>query len=139
MTLQFSKALSFHRVSFFTKIWQSNPDDISFNWFIRFFFFFFSFFCALNVLKQIFNIRRVPISRDKNILFDWIVCWNVLRFYLYLFFFIPLFNNTIFLSRHEQECLIGYVSRDTSSPIIGQRKWLCRAYLNEIYGPGRKQ
>ena len=28
--------------------------------------------------------------------------------------------------------------RDTS-PIIGQRKWLCRAYLKEIYGPLQEQ
>ena len=32
---------------------------------------------------------------------------------------------------------LGYVSKDTS-PIIGQRKRLCRAYLKEMYGPGRK-
>ena len=31
----------------------------------------------------------------------------------------------------------NHISRDTS-PIIGQRKWLCRAYLKEIYGRGRK-
>ena len=29
-------------------------------------------------------------------------------------------------------------SRDTS-PIIGQRKWLCHAYLNKICGLGQKQ
>ena len=29
---------------------------------------------------------------------------------------------------------LGYVSRDTS-PIIGQRKLLCRVYLQEICGP----
>ena len=34
--------------------------------------------------------------------------------------------------------LLGYVLRDTS-PIIGQRKWLCSAYLKEICGLLRKQ
>ena len=46
-------------------------------------------------------------------------------------------HNTIRLSCHEQVCLC-YVSRDTS-PIIGQLKWLCRAYLKEICGPWQEQ
>ena len=33
---------------------------------------------------------------------------------------------------------LGYISRDTS-PIIQQRKSLCRVYLKEICGLGRKQ
>ena len=46
-------------------------------------------------------------------------------------------HNTISLSRHEQVCLIRlrfvkYFSHHR------QRKWICHAYLKEIYGPGRK-
>ena len=41
------------------------------------------------------------------------------------------FHNTISLSRIEQVCLIR-LRFERSSPIVGQRKLLCHAYLKEI-------
>ena len=43
-------------------------------------------------------------------------------------------NNTISSHVSNKYVCLGYVSRDTS-PIIGQRKLLCRVYLQEICGP----
>ena len=44
-------------------------------------------------------------------------------------------NNTISSHVSNKYVCLGYVSRDTS-PIIGQRKLLCRVYLQEMCGPG---
>ena len=54
--------------------------------------------------------------------------------------FVCLFSvhNIIVYHIKNKYVLWGYVLED-ASPSIGQRRWLCHAYLQQICGPGRKQ